>query len=164
MENKITVKEFVDKYNKTSSKKTFIKNSIQRKYIPYGLKRIVLQESIDKSMMTFGDVSMIDHVKATMNFELAMCVAYYDLVFEDDDYDLLVSSGLMPMLLEELKGELDVAKRMYDDVIKNWENIHMSSTATIYKVASGFIDTFQNILNVIGVEDAQNIIAQSQEN
>lgn len=119
MEKKITVKEFIEKYNNINDineRNDYINSIVYRKYAPVLEKRIVLQTLLDKSIMKNEfDVDYIDLFISRINFAFAILTLYtnFDLKHTDDpssvfdDYDILKQYNIIDQICEYV-GELEI--------------------------------------------------------
>lgn len=120
---KITVKEFVKKYNALSNdklKESQIDSVIKRNYAPILEKRAVLEAAFEKSIQEKDGIKYVDSVLAQIGLFCAVLTLYTTLDYkhtEEDtdnvftDYDLLMESGIYPVVMYKV-GERDIKELM----------------------------------------------------
>lgn len=121
MEKKITVKEFVDKYNslETEEQEIYFNSIIYRKYAPVLEKKVVLQTLLNKSIIKNEyDVDYLDLFLSRINTTIAILLLYTNLDIKKndqseenafDDYDLLKENGLFDKICECI-GETEMTE------------------------------------------------------
>lgn len=121
MEKKITVKEFVDKYNslETEEQEDYFNTIIYRKYAPVLEKKVVLQTLLNKSIIKNEyDVDYLDLFLSRINTTIAILLLYTNLDIKKndqseenafDDYDLLKENGLFDKICECI-GETEMTE------------------------------------------------------
>ena len=121
MEKKITVKEFVDKYNslETEEQEDYFNTIIYRKYAPVLEKKVVLQTLLNKSIIKNEyDVDYLDLFLSRINTTIAILLLYTNLDIKKndqseenafDDYDLLKENGLFDKICECI-GEAEMTE------------------------------------------------------
>lgn len=122
MEKKITVKEFVDKYNTllgTDEHEDYFKSIIRRTYAPILEKKVVLQTLLKKSILKNEyDVEYLDLFLSRLNTTIAILLLYTNLDIKKndqseenafDDYDMLKESGLFDRICECI-GEAEMTE------------------------------------------------------
>lgn len=122
MEKKITVKEFVDKYNTllgTDEHEYYFKSIIRRTYAPILEKKVVLQTLLKKSILKNEyDVEYLDLFLSRVNTTIAILLLYTNLDIKKndqseenafDDYDMLKESGLFDRICECI-GEAEMTE------------------------------------------------------
>lgn len=135
--SKITVSEFVKEYNtmNQSSKRDYVQSVITSTYCPILFKRTVLQDMLDKSVVTTIDgneyVDMLTHRLNTVGFIIG---TYTNLTFDFDEngkpqamdaYDLLHQSGALEQIYECIgERELQEINLVNKDLLDTWYNRH----------------------------------------
>ena len=121
MEKKITVKEFVDKYNslEKEEQEDYFNTIIYRKYAPVLEKKVVLQTLLNKSIIKNEyDVDYLDLFLSRINTAIAILLLYTNLDIKKndqseenafDDYDLLKENGLFDKICECI-GEAEMTE------------------------------------------------------
>lgn len=122
MEKKITVKEFVDRYNallETGGQEDYFESIIRRTYAPVLEKKVVLQTLLNKSIIKNEyDVDYLDLFLSRINTTIAILLLYTNLDIKKndnseenafDDYDLLKESGLFDKICEHI-GEAEMTE------------------------------------------------------
>lgn len=121
MEKKITVKEFVDKYNslEKEEQEDYFNTIIYRKYAPVLEKKVVLQTLLNKSIIKNEyDVDYLDLFLSRINTTIAILLLYTNLDIKKndqseenafDDYDLLKENGLFDKICECI-GEAEMTE------------------------------------------------------
>lgn len=153
MEKKMTVKEFVDKYNKYNNqdlKLKFLDSIITRKYAPVLEKRVVLSNIFSKCILEKDGVEYVDRFLTQFNLMFAVLTLYTNLNCihseEDgtddmnnfDDYDLLMENEIYPIILYQI-GEREIKELMniYSSIEETFLN-QQSTEAYIAKQVTRF--------------------------
>lgn len=152
-EKKMTVKEFVDKYNayKNEDLKVKLINSIiTRKYAPVLEKKIVLDNTFEKCILEKDGIQYMDNFLIQFNLMFAILTLYTDLnclhSAEDgtddmnnfDDYDLLIENDIYPVILYKI-GEKEIKELMniYSSIQETFMN-QQTTEAYIAKQVTRF--------------------------
>ena len=144
---KMTVKEFVDKYNETKSQNErldLVKSIIRRNYSPVLEKKMALQIMLKKTVVVSPTNEMfLDMFLSKINFIMAILVLYTDLDIvkkEDDkktnfdDYDLLQQNGLIEIICSCIgEEEINELTMVQDALFETFYNEHCSTSACISK-------------------------------
>lgn len=131
-ENKISVKDFVKKYNDLTSdklKEAQIDNIIKCHYAPVLRKKAAADLIVENSIQEKDGIEYIDSFLSQVGLMSAIVSLYTNLdcsgnVF--DNYDLLMESGIYPVILYKI-GEKD---------IKEFMNIFASAEETFLRQQS----------------------------
>lgn len=122
-ENKMTVREFVEKYNSLQGEKTkeaLIDSVIERHYAPILKKRATLELIFEKCIKEKDGVQYIDSFLVQLGLMQAVLILYTNLETkhvegEPDniftDYDLLMETGIYPIIMFKI-GEKDMKELM----------------------------------------------------
>lgn len=159
--NKITVKDFVDKYTKTTSdisKDNLVKSIIYRRYVPILEKKIFLQAIFDKSITGEEPNRYVDEFLKQLNTTIAILQLYTDLDMkkskEDkstkmfDDYDLLASNDLLNKIFNEIpESELKAILAINEQISETFYNQNNSIEAFLSKLSDKFSTTFGAVTN-----------------
>lgn len=164
MEKKMTVKEFVDKYNayKNEDLKVKLINSIiTRKYAPVLEKRVVLNNIFEKCILEKDGIEYVDNFLTQFNLMFAILTLYTNLnclhSAEDgiddgmnnfDDYDLLMENDIYPVILYQI-GEKEIKELMniYSSIQETFMN-QQTTEAYIAKQLTRFgtlLGTFADV-------------------
>lgn len=124
--NKMTVREFVEKYNSLQSDKTkenLIDSIIKRHYAPILEKRVALDIVFKKCLYEKDGVKYIDSFLVQIGLMQVILSLYTNLNTkhkedkkdEEDtvftDYDLLMENGIYPIIMYKI-GEIDIKELM----------------------------------------------------
>lgn len=151
----MTILEFIDKYNKTTSEKIkeeMLKKHIKRTYCPILEKRTILQIMLDNSVsVTDTGVKYIDMTASRINYTMALIALYTDFSVDKDpdktdkdgnpmgmineDYDGLMESGLLIKICEEIgEQELTEFSAINTDLMRNFEASQSSTQALLSRM------------------------------
>ena len=131
-DNKISVKEFVKKYNSFSSamaQQNYLESLIKTTYAPIMKKKYLLQVVLDKSVVEQDNgIKYIDMFVSKLNFFGIILIMYTDINIEKDEngipmvaeaYDMLKQNGIVDILYnligeDEIEELLSVQKTIMD--------------------------------------------------
>ena len=114
---KMTVQEFVKKYNELSSEATreaLIDRIITRKYAPIVEKRAALDLILEKCIQEKDGVEYIDSFLMQVGFMSVVVSLYTSLDFSGnifDNYDLLMKDSIYPIIMYKV-GKQDIKELM----------------------------------------------------
>ena len=156
---KMTVKEFVEKYNllmDASSKQKLVEAIIVNEYVPVLKKRLVLENMLKKSIIEDKNGNRyIDMFVNQINFSCIVLALYtkFDLTRKDDssvydDYDLLVSSGSMEHIMKAMNGEeINRLISINKQVMDTFYNKEKTTEAYINKLITQCTTVFGSMCN-----------------
>lgn len=148
----MTILEFIDKYNNTTSEKIkeeMLKKHIKRTYCPIIEKRTILQIMLNNSVsVTNTGVKYIDMNVSRINYTMALIALYTDLTVDKDpektdkdgnpvgmineDYDVLTEYGITAKICEIIGvNEIAEFSAVNSDLIQNFNMSEGSIQATI---------------------------------
>jgi len=161
IKEKISVQEFVNKYNKLSSnelKDKLVESLIYRKYVPILEKKIRLQHMFDKSIMGVESNKYVDVFVNKMNVTFTILDMYTNLSFnkennsEDNlfnDYDMLAENDLLNVILRKIpEHELASLLTINDQIAQTFYNKYKSTEAYVSSLVDRFATVFGGIVNV----------------
>lgn len=148
---KITVKEFVDKYNKLSSeelKEKQIDNIIKRHYAPITEKKAALDIIFKKCIQEKDGIEYVDKFLMQVGLMSVVLSLYTDIdcngnMFEN--YDLLMKNEIYPIIMYKI-GERDIKELMniYSSVEETFMN-QQSFEAYLAKQVTRFGELFGRV-------------------
>ena len=154
----------------------YLKKTLEiREYIPFKKKREIVEMVVTQNTRFIDGVKRNDAIGQYVSFVVAMLISHSNLEFEADpvtDYDLLVESGLLPLILNEFKAdysECDILLKMalaseLED--NNIEVLVGRFLDKILKKIDDFGDAFKdklgdfNLQNVLGVNFKEEDLAK----
>lgn len=156
-ENKMTVREFVEKYNNLQSEKAkenLIDSIIVRHYAPILKKRSALELIFEKCIQEKDGVKYIDSFLVQLGLMQAVLVLYTNLETkhtenEEDtiftDYDLLMETGIYPIIMFKI-GERDIKELMniYSSIEETFMN-QQTFEAYLAKQVTRFAELFGRV-------------------
>ena len=120
MENKISVKDFVNEFkiNRVVNTKAdpngvsnFIRDKLQiNEYIPFNKKREIVEMIVAQNLTEEDGIKHYDSIGSYMGFVIAMLVAHTALEMSEnpiDDYDELSKNGLLEPIVGAFKKDYD---------------------------------------------------------
>lgn len=141
MENKITVKEFIEKYNGD------VEILKVRTYIPITEKRVVIEELIKRIIVEDGLVTTYDSIAKLMISTLAAICLYTNLdATTAEDYDTLCETNLLFKIYERINSEGDYVtfQDMFDLRFRDFVRTANSTTGIINKIFLTLKDALEN--------------------
>lgn len=151
--NKITVTEFVKKYNSLTSselKFKYIESNVYRTYVPILEKKIWLQKMFDQSVVGEIGNQYIDMFVHKFNTTLTILEMYTNISFNKGveetgtmnvykDYDLLAENDLLNAVFAAIpKSELSNIIEINEQIIETFYNKHQSTKAYIAELVDKF--------------------------
>ena len=130
MEKKMTVKEFVDKYNAYKNedlKEKQIDNIIKRHYSPITEKKAALDLIFKKCIKEKDGIEYIDSFLMQVGLMSVVLALYTNLDCDNtnafDNYDLLMENGIYPKIIYKI-GEIEITelKNIYTCVEETFMN------------------------------------------
>lgn len=137
MENKITVKEFVDSLDEQFSIQDTIKdNIISRKYVPFAEKVSAARAGIHRYNLT--DDNVITDTPMTYLCYVATVLRLYtnlDISADstDRDYDMLQESGVLTTLFECIGDDLEEFQTIFDMCKEDFHANYLSAPGFIQR-------------------------------
>lgn len=165
----MTVKEFVEKYNTLQNsvlKNKLIKATISHKYVPVLKKRLVLENMLQKSIIEDKNgTRYIDMFVNKINFVCVILALYtnLDLTKKDENdvynnYDLLVSSGLLDIIMEEInQDEINRLLSINEQIMNTFYNKEKTTEAYVNKAITQFTTILGSMCNS-GLEQFSQVI------
>ena len=156
-ENKMTVREFVEKYNSLQGDKTkeaLIDSVIARHYAPILKKRAALELIFEKCIKEKDGVQYIDSFLVQLGLMQAVLTLYTNLETkhvegESDniftDYDLLMETGIYPMIVFKI-GDKDIKElhSIYASIEETFMN-QQTFEAYLAKQVTRFAELFGRV-------------------
>lgn len=168
IENKITVKDFVQKYNSLTSdklKESQIDNIIRRRYVPVVEKRAAAEVILEKSIHEKDGIEYIDSFLSQVGLMSAIVSLYTNLDTTGnmfDHYDLLMETGIYPLLIYKI-GEKDIKEFM--NILASVEEtfVHQQSfEAFLAKQVTRFGELFGGIAGT-GMELLSTVLSDEEK-
>ena len=167
-ENKITVKDFVKKYNALTNdklKESQIDSVIKRHYVPVVEKRAAASVIIEKSTQEKDGIEYIDSFLSKVGLMSAIISLYTNLdcngnVFEN--YDLLMEDGIYPIIMYKI-GEKDIKEFM--SILASIEETFVSQKSFEAFVAKQ-VTRFGELLGTLagsGLESLSNVLSNEEK-
>lgn len=152
-ENKMSVKEFINKFDQATSdasRKKILKNIVKKTYAPISEKKMMLQVAVDRSISkdSYG-VKYIDMFVLRLNFYTVLIPLYTTLVINKDKensplvmeaYDLMQSRHIWDILFADalVEGELEELLAIEKNILDTFYNKEKSTEAIVQKVINSF--------------------------
>lgn len=167
---KITVEDFVKNYKESDMRERdeYVSSIITRKYVPIIEKNALLTIFFQKSLVEKNGIKAIDNLASYLNYISAILLLYTSLELRanektaDEDYDILVESGALDHIFNEIGvGELDEIKMIYDFIKSEFIEREHSLSGYMSK-AMNYIDVIsesfiKGLSNTIGdISDINN--------
>lgn len=167
---KISVKDFINKYNQLHSdelKDRMVKSLITRKYVPVLEKKLYLQVMLDNSIVDNNGQKYVDMFVNKINVTTAVLTLYTNLDLSNDNdktkafenYDLLAENDILNVLFNKIpESELTTILSINDQLLETFYNKNNSIHAFISEMVDRFSVTFGALANgsiksLIGILD-----------
>ena len=179
---KTTVKDFIEKYDKRSSdalKDALIDSIKIKQYVPYITKKLCADTILEQCSKDASGHVHIDTPKRFMLHIQALLMMYTDIEIDPshliDDYDMLMSRGLLTRILEKIPNtELEefeaLEKMVFDDFMTNEYDVHSyltkNLTAFYPKISDKLnllLDALSNALNRVDEEKISKLLNKLQK-
>lgn len=129
-ENKMNVKEFVEKYQNAQSeieKNKILKSINIKTQVPFSVKTVHSQLVLEKIMKYKNNMILSDYTMRYLMFVCSVVNLYTDLNINKErpheDYDLLRSTGIIDDIFKNIGNDVEefttIFNMTYDDMIRN---------------------------------------------
>ena len=112
------IKEFVEDFKSKNIMNTradgsavahYVKDTLEiNTYVPFREKRAIVEMIVEKNLQEVDGIKKIDAMDEYIAFVMSMITAHTNLQCGEDpvaDYDLLMESGLLPVVIETFKSD-----------------------------------------------------------
>lgn len=145
---KITVKEFIEKYKNRTIK---IEDIITDTYTPYLKKKTMVEVALHKSLVVENGIEYIDdsiaHVNLVLNNFLMHTCLIIDAENPYEDYDLLTLHGIINRLKVELPSvEINELYEVEQAIRKKYYDLNQTPSAYISKQFTALGKTLEAIV------------------
>lgn len=174
MSKKVTISNAAKEFEASTSEITrtnILKKANVRTYLPIEEKRKSIEELIMKYLIEFLDSHITyDSIDKMVIFMMSVVSNYSDLIAEDlyDDFDCLMSSGLMGGILEMIGGDVEAYRDLFELRLSDYIREHNSLEAILVRKANGFIEPLEKLvgsitglLNSISAEELLDVMKNS---
>ena len=142
MTEKITVKDFIEKYNGDT-------DSLEiRVYIPITEKRAIIEKLVTGIITEDGILTTYDSIEKNIIFSLASINIYTNLgATTPEDYDALRETGLLFEIYEKMdvNGDYKNFRDMFEMRFKDYMREANTLMGTVNKLLKNFEDVFKNL-------------------
>jgi hypothetical protein len=168
MENKMTIREFIEKYNKLQSDKTkenLIDSIIVRHYAPIAEKKAALDLILKKCIQEKDGIEYIDSFLMQVGLMSVVLSLYTNLDCDGnmfENYDLLMEDGIYPIIMYKI-GERDIKELMnvYSSVEETFVN-QQTFEAYLAKQVTRFGELFGRVSGA-GLEAVAKILEDDEK-
>lgn len=175
---KMTVKEFIKKYNALTESKTkidFVKMNIITKYVPYEQKVTICENIVDvsyyvKTKDINGNETKKIHINSTASYMLYRLniVNNYTSINIDfknslEDYNSLNKSGLLDIIFYSIPDE-EIAE--FDMILEMVKNDFMQNKYETHAFISSQVERFAELFGLIispGLENLGNVLTNMDD-
>lgn len=171
---KVTVSEFVKKYNSFSSdtlRDKYLKEIVKRTYCPVLEKRAILGLMLDNSVND-GNVRYIDMFVNRINFIAAIISLYTNIVPDKNEegksksfemYDLLVENNIFDKILNIIgERELGELTSINGVLLDTWHNKNSTTEAYISREVERVTTIFSSIAGS-GLESLATVLSDDKK-
>lgn len=144
------VSEFVEGYGKSTSKDSYVKRHIKRKYLPYVEKIVNAQQIVNNSMYNDGKFEP-NTPKRHMLYIIKVVQLYTDLDINMDnllgDFDAIVENGVADAIMKHIAEDLVVFESVLNMVVDDVFDKERNYQGYIEKKLDEFILVMQAAMN-----------------
>ena len=168
MDNKtILLSEFVKKYTEATDtgKVKLLRGIIKTDYCPVVTKRIMLQEALNKSIVTKENIVYIDSFVSKINFSITLMLLYTTIEFDKREdgkvdtfgaYDLLVKTGILDAVCTVIgEHELNEIGSVNSSLMDNFYTENTSTQAVLIRQIKTIISSVVGVVDLLSNEEVQ---------
>lgn len=145
---KITVEDFVKKYEEAGLKASVIEEIIITKYVPFVIKLNVAQKIVRKYNFDNSDIKS-QTAMMYLSFTASVLRLYTCLDVSMDntdmDYDLLQQHGIINMIFTAIGDDLQEYKKIFDMCEQDFHTNHLSTQGFLQLQVNKVLTSFKEI-------------------
>lgn len=173
MENKITVKQFVDTYKEAINQEEVVNSIIVNKYVPFLIKTECAKHIVENHNLTEKGIQS-NTGKMYLSFTASILRLYTSLDISttntDVDYDMLQQHGLIDIICQAIGKDLEEYRKIFAMCEEDFRTNYLSTPSFVQRqvtrvihVLEKYVHSLQNWLNKIDNDKINILIDEIQK-
>lgn len=173
MENKISVKQFVDTYKEAVNQEEVVNSIIVNKYVPFLIKTECAKHIVENHNLTEKGIQS-NTGKMYLSFTASILRLYTNLDISttntDVDYDMLQQYGLIDIICQAIGKDLEEYRKIFGMCEEDFRTNYLSTPSFVQRQVSRivnalekYVHSLQNWLSKIDNSKIDSLIEEIQK-